>query len=142
QGNVWVGDFYNGVVTRFKAGSPSLTPDKIDVGPHGVPSIIEDNEGNIWFGTVGDGLIRLKERRLRAYSVTEGMPGDSVQAITGDGAEGVWATTDRGVVHLSRALEPTFKSYTTKEGLPENYTAALHRDPDGTLWIGHSLGLT
>jgi hypothetical protein len=65
------------------------------------------------------------------------LPGDSVQ-VAGDGAKGL-GDYRPGLVHLSGAQEPTFDTYTMKEGLPVNYIVAsieIRR----TLWIGHELG--
>ena len=140
--NIWVGDFYGGIVNRWKPGSSSHQPDIIDLRSGAVAAISTDDEGNIWFGSMGGGLIRLKKRRMNVYSTEEGLPGDNVQAITDDGADGIWATTDGGLVHLSAGEGPKPTVYTTKEGLPVNYIVALFRDLDGTLWIGHQFGLT
>jgi signal transduction histidine kinase/ligand-binding sensor domain-containing protein len=142
SGNIWAGNFYDGIVACWKAASPSTAPEKLNLGSHGVAAISSDNEGNIWFGTVGGGLIRLRERKVVTYSVGEGVPGEGVQAITGDGGEGIWATTDRGLLHLSGGAEPKYMFYSTTDGLPVNYITALHRDSDGALWIGHQFGVT
>ncbi|HEU4387003.1 MAG TPA: two-component regulator propeller domain-containing protein [Blastocatellia bacterium] len=142
EGNIWAGAFYGGTVSRWKDLHSLIEPDLIDLGPYAVAAIFPDNEGNIWFGTIGGGLIRLKQRSVKLFASEEGLPGESVQSIVDDGGDGVWATTDLGLTHLSNGEEPKVTVYTTKDGLPVNYLDTLHRDPNGTLWFGHQFGLT
>lgn len=43
---------------------------------------------------------------------------------------------------LSVLENGTFKTYTSKEGLVGNYITALQQDPDGSIWVGTSQGLS
>ena len=127
-GNIWVGYFNVGVVSVLKAGSHQL--EKIDLGPGGIGAITIDKEGNLWVGTVGGGLVRIKQRTVTAYASEDGLLNESVQAITDDGADGVWAATGQGLVHISGGQRPTLATY-----MPKSYVRALYRGPEGTLWI-------
>lgn len=135
-GNIWVGYFEAGVVSRWKAGDSTRRLEKIDLGSATIGVICTDSEGNLWIGTRGGGLVRLKERKLMAYTSEDGLLDDSVQAITDDGMDGVWAATGKGLMHISGGQEPKFTAYTTKEGLPEIFLHALYRDREGALWLG------
>lgn len=140
-GNVWIGYFEVGIVSRWGAGTSTRRLEKIDLGPSPIGALCVDSEGNLWVGTRGGGLVRLKERKLTAYAMEDGLPGDGVQAIADDGSDGVWATTSNGLVHISGGWEPKITAYTMKDGLPENFSQALYRDRGGTLWLG-SAGVT
>jgi signal transduction histidine kinase/ligand-binding sensor domain-containing protein len=135
-GNIWAGYFDTGVVSRWEPGSPSAPPQTIAVDPTGVRAINVDTEGNIWVGLGGGGLVRLKERRVTAYAKEDGFPNDGVQAITDDGARGVWVTTGRGLVHVTGGQDPKFTASMETHGL-----GGIYRDRDGALWVGGD-GLT
>jgi signal transduction histidine kinase/ligand-binding sensor domain-containing protein len=135
-GNIWAGYFDAAMVIRLQAGAFSALRGKIDLGAHAIGAMCTDSEGNLWVGTRGGGLVRLKERKLTAYASEDGLPGDSIQAITDDGADGIWAATSGGLAHISGGQEPKITAYTMKDGLPDNFLQALYRDRGGTLWIG------
>lgn len=140
-GNLWFGYFDRGVVSRLQAGASTRRLETIDLGIHGIGAFCADNEGNLWVGTIGSGLVRLKERKLTAYASEDGLPGDSIQAVTDDGGDGVWAATNNGLAHISGGQKPQITTYTMRDGLPDNFLQALYRDRGGTLWLGGG-GLT
>ena len=140
-GNVWIGYSGDGAANRWRRGKSLDHLERIELGGSGIHAIYSDQEDNVWVGTVGAGLVRLKERRLQVYATEHGLARESVRAMTGDGDDGVWATTDHGLIHISGGREPTLTAYTKKEGLPDYYLLAIYRDTDGTLWTGDP-GLT
>jgi signal transduction histidine kinase/ligand-binding sensor domain-containing protein len=101
-------------------------------------SMMEDSEGNLWIGSDGGGLLRLKKKKLLTLTVEDGLPSDSIQTITDDGGNGVWIATAEGLAHWE---DGKIKTYTVRDGLPANYVTALNRDRDGSLWIGSKFGL-
>jgi signal transduction histidine kinase/ligand-binding sensor domain-containing protein len=133
-GNIWLGYFDVGIVGRLKAGTNRL--EEIDLESDGVRALAVDREGNLWVGTQGGGLVRLKERRVMAYSAEDGLPSDSVQAITDDGGQGVWIATRQGLASLTPSEPPELVTYSPRDGLPDPYIFALFREPGGTLWVG------
>jgi signal transduction histidine kinase/ligand-binding sensor domain-containing protein len=139
-GNIWLGYFQAGIVSRLKAGANRL--EEIEIDSEGVRALAVDQEGNLWVGTEGAGLMRLKERRVTAYSVEDGLPSDSVQAITDDGGDGVWIATRQGLARLTPSDSPKLAVYSTKDGLPDPYIFSLYREAGGTLWVGGALGLS
>ena len=58
-------------------------------------------------------------------------------AVDDDGR--VWAGTWGGGLSLFDGR--SWRTYTTKDGLPANHVFMLRRDPRGTLWVGTSKGL-
>lgn len=139
-GNIWIGYFDVGAVSRWRAGASTHRPEKIDLGSDTIGAICTDSEGNLWIGTRGGGLVRLKERKLTAYAAEDGLD-DSIRAVTDDGGDGVWVGTSKGLAHISGGQEPRITTYTTRDGLPDNFLSALYRDRGGTLWLG-SAGVT
>jgi signal transduction histidine kinase/ligand-binding sensor domain-containing protein len=101
-------------------------------------SMMEDNEGNLWIGSDGGGLLRLKRKKLATLTVENGLPSDSILTITDDGGNGVWITTAEGLAHWE---DGKIEKYTVRDGLPSDYVTALCRDRQGNLWIGSKFGL-
>ena len=101
-------------------------------------SMMEDREGNLWVGTDGGGLLRLKKKKLTTLTVEDGLPSDNIRTIIDDGESGVWIATTAGLVHWQTGKITT---YTAKDGMLSDYATALCRDRNGSLWVGSELGL-
>src|SRR4029453_1353336 len=83
SGNIWAGYFDTGVVSRWesgkhRAGGSPGSPQTITLAPNGIRAIVVDTEDNIWIGTAGSGLVRLKERRVRVYASEDGLPANGI----------------------------------------------------------------
>ena len=86
NGVLWIGSDFgelwqattNGVVRRFSLGG-ATTP-QIGRG------LLADAEGNIWVGTGGSGLYRLRPRPFRNYDSRNGLASDLARSVTQDGA--------------------------------------------------------
>jgi signal transduction histidine kinase/ligand-binding sensor domain-containing protein len=136
EGTVWVSTFSPQMLQRFRDGR--FSPYRIGSGRHFIRAMYEDREANLWMGTDGGGLVRLKKRAVTTYTTDDGLPSDVVWAVTDDGAGGTWISTSSGLAHRH---EGKFLVYTAHDGLPSSYATALLRDRTGSLWIGSSLGL-
>jgi hypothetical protein len=77
-----------------KYGMPLLTPPRIS---DFVRRIFQDNSGNLWFGTNGDGVIRYNGDSLQYFSIDEGFGGVAVRGIIEDKKGNVWFGTERGI---------------------------------------------
>jgi signal transduction histidine kinase/ligand-binding sensor domain-containing protein len=137
EGTVWISYLSPPMVQRFQSGSFSSYAMKS--GEYEIRAFYEDREGNLWFGSIGGGLIRLKKRAVTTYTTENGLPSNTVFAVTDDGIGGTWIATASGLAHL-RAGKTTV--YTDKDGMLSSYATALLRDRAGSLWIGSNRGLT
>jgi signal transduction histidine kinase/ligand-binding sensor domain-containing protein len=137
EGTLWIAYVSPLMVQRFQAGRFSSYAMKS--GEYEIRAIYEDREGNLWMGSIGGGLIRLKKRAVTTYTTENGLPSNTVFAVTDDGIGGTWIATGSGLAHL-RAGKTTV--YTDKDGMLSSYATALLRDRAGSLWIGSNLGLT
>ncbi len=72
--------------------------------PEDIASLIEDRAGNLWSGTNGGGLIRLKAGVLRSYDRSQGLLENHSLTVTQDLSDGMWfANRDGGVAFLTPA---------------------------------------
>lgn len=116
---------------RFVLQSPALPVD-------GVPSIATDATGNLWVGTVNNGLLRQQGPSLERFTSLRGLPNNRVVALLVDREGSIWAGTNAGLLRLSDA---PFSTVTRDQGLSDDYVRALAESRDGSMWIGTSRGL-
>ena len=111
-------------------------------------TMLEDREGNLWFGQNG-GLSRLR-RGYRAFASytslsSPGLTDPSSFAVLPAGTiEGVWGRftwigTGGGITAIDE--DGTTTTITTADGLASNQVYTLAGDEAGRLWIGTSAGI-
>jgi signal transduction histidine kinase/ligand-binding sensor domain-containing protein len=99
----------------------------------------EDRQGNLWIGTLEEGLYRLQQQSIRSYSKEQGLIDRDTYAILQDRSGAVWI----GAWHLglSRLAGGRFTNYTMADGLPNDLVTALFEDREGRFWVGTHSGL-
>src|SRR5262249_51872253 len=97
-------------------------------------SLCEDREGNVWVGTEGSGLARVKPVVFRSYGRKEGLPADCVLSVC-EGAQGeLWIGTGGG--GLDCLKDGRVKHYGTAQGVPNDYVWSVFCDRDHSIWAG------
>ncbi len=130
------------------ASKPSETPPypflKLDVDPAlqisaFVRRVFQDQSGNLWFGTNGDGVCRYDGDALEYFSINEGFGGVAVRGIVEDKEGNVWFGTERG---LTKHDGQSFTNFTEKDGLIDNDVWSIVIDNKGEIWIGTLQGVS
>jgi signal transduction histidine kinase/ligand-binding sensor domain-containing protein len=104
-------------------------------------SISGDRDGNMWIGTDGDGLVRLRRQqvddlttgRFESLKVRDGLSNGSIPALYEDREGSLWIGSNDG---LNRLRDTRFTTFTTREGLSADAVNSLMAARDGTVWIG------
>jgi len=137
EGTIWVATRANGLLAvRPDGGIDRLTT--ID----GLPTnrlwcVLGDRRSNLWIGTSGRGLVRLRDGEIRNFTSAQGLPNDVVFGLH-EGRDGtLWIATNGG---LGRLRGEELDGLTVDDGLSSNLIRALHEDRLGNLWIGTSGG--
>lgn len=114
-----------------------------------VRSIFQDSKDNLWFGTIGDGVVKYDVKTLTYFSNPDGFYSQTVYAINEDKDGNMWFGTDQGVykydpsltstlLSTDRASGKSFKNYNQKDGL--NHIDITRKgilvDKSGNIWIG------
>ena len=99
----------------------------------------EDRQGNLWFGTEGDGLYHVQRQSIAVYSKEQGLVDRDAYAVYQDRPGSLWI----GAWHvgLSHYVNGKFTNYTQAEGLPGRNITAVMEDRDGRLWVSGYGGL-
>lgn len=100
-----------------------------------IRSIFQDSKGNLWFGTIGEGVVRYNKKTLTYFSDREGFKSQSVYAINEDKNGNLWFGTDQGVYKYDGK---TFRNYNQKDGLNhiDISRKSILVDKTGTIWVG------
>lgn len=99
----------------------------------------EDREGNLWLGSLSNGLTRIWNGWTRRYSTGDGLPDATVWALVPDpDGNGIWVGTNNGLARLRD--DGAFELPRTGRLATSNSIRALHAEP-GQLWIGLRDGL-
>ncbi|MFN0175374.1 MAG: two-component regulator propeller domain-containing protein [Saprospiraceae bacterium] len=134
-----------------------------------VRRVFQDKNGNLWFGTNGDGVCRYDGKSLSYFTTTEGFGGHAVRGIVEDGSGNLWFATNGGICRYdgSRANHPcnnntckhdvqtvkgfeehnqelvkSFTNFTMKHGLSSDQVWSILIDRDGIIWCGTEGGVS
>jgi len=136
-----------------------------------VLSILEDKNGNLWFGTDGGGVSVYDGESFRHFTEKEGLSNNYVRSILEDKNGNLWFGTYGGGVSVydgetskrnecsqnkckhdlrvredlekhKKNLSQSFRHFTEKEGLSNNYVLSILEDKNGNIYITTEKGLT
>ncbi|MCB9232990.1 MAG: hypothetical protein H6581_15140 [Bacteroidia bacterium] len=107
-----------------------------------INSFTEDEDGNIWVATQGDGIYQYKDGKFTIYDTRHGLLSNYCYVVTVDRANNIWVGHRTG---LSKLVQSTGKIlvYDKNYGFPEgeiNLNSSI-RDQKGNLWFGTPNGL-
>jgi signal transduction histidine kinase/ligand-binding sensor domain-containing protein len=147
EGDLWVGTETNGLqILRDQRFHTIGTHEGL--ASDNTTTVVQDGAGTFWVGTSGSGVTALRPGAGSAtgiaglpsatFTVKNGLASDvilSLAAANGD----VWVGTPDG---LSRIRGGSIVTFTSADGLPDDFIRSLLEDADGSLWIGTRHGLT
>ncbi len=100
--------------------------------------MLEDKEGNIWFGTNSDGVCRYNGRQFVYFTTKEGISGNAIRKMVEDKEGNIWMATNNG---LTMYNGKTFRVFTEEDGLPSNDTWSMLYNSKGEIWVGTMKGV-
>ncbi len=119
---------------------------------YGVRAIQEDQYGEIWVGTEGEGLLAFDpgSSNFTAFPFVKrqanGLASVNVLALFRDSDNVLWIGTDRGlnILHRDDDGRPTgtYELYLERDGLADNGIVGILEDDAGRIWLSTSNGLT
>lgn len=108
-----------------------------------IVAAFEDSKGNLWFGTVGDGVIRYSPspsvvpgERLSYFTTEDGLADMVSSSIVEDEQGNIWIGSHDGATRFDGT---TFTAFKTPEGL-HGPGCVLLVDRNGDLWAGTNDG--
>jgi len=145
-----------GGVLRYNTKTGSFTPFTFNLkkAKHTIKggvckAIYKGIDGTMYFGTSEGGLSVLKKNKQQQQivpykwsSVLTKATKDYILTIYQDTPNELWlGTTGSGIIQLNTKTGTT-KTYSKKEGLPNNFIYGILSDKKGTLWLSTNRGLS
>ena len=103
-----------------------------------VTTMIVDRDDNLWVGSVGQGLFRIRGDRVEHYGRAEGLSNDNVDALFEDKEGILWVATPSG---LDSFRNPPVTTFSSLEGLGMDVAMGVLAGRDGTIWIANGNSL-
>jgi len=104
-----------------------------------VHGIAEDNDGVMWYATLG-GVLNFDGETWSKYTTEDGLVYHNVKSIAVDADNVKWFVTDGGGV--SSFDGTTWTTYTSEDGLTNNFVKTIAVDDDNVKWFGTSYGVS
>ncbi len=102
-----------------------------------VNSILEDRQGNLWVGTLEQGLFRIKGDQITSFNFHDGLTDNSVLSLYEDREGSLWVGTASG---LDRFRDTKAVTYTVNDGLPSNAVKSAVVGTDGAVNLFCNVG--
>jgi ligand-binding sensor domain-containing protein len=153
DGLLWLGTMnglctYDGrTFTSIDLPATTAVDSAVMLSPTRITCILEDSQGRIWFGRDGDGLFMFDPKQnlslgaFTHYTLTDGLPDNSVSDLMEDSKGRLWIGSMFGGVSLfdrSNTNEKGSGSFTnfTKDGVIQGVeTGAFYEDRSGHIWF-------
>jgi ligand-binding sensor domain-containing protein len=126
-GVLWVSQ--RGKVRRIQ---PDTTALDVSIGAASATALHESHGGQIWIGTMGDGLLMVKDNKA-VQAPLPTLPDQSVLTLFEDREHSIWAGTLDGLARITRSAVETLSA---RHGLPNDNVSTIFEDRDGAVWIG------
>ena len=128
HGTLWIGTLDHGV-GRFRNDHFDFSSEALGIGNKAVSSFLEDREGNLWIGSA-NGLTRVAEGKVIAFTMAEGLLADKVRTVSADPGGTLWIGTGKGVQTLDG------RYFDKRRGLSSDAVMTTLSGRDGSLWVG------
>ncbi len=132
DGSLWLAT-PNGL-ERILRGTPVPTPVPVK---DSVRTATFDSKGNVWVGSVGNGLLRIGTDGQERFHAPDPLPHETVWTVFEDMERNIWVGTQDGLLRLSTTVVRTI---TRAQGLDDDDVVSVYQDPASTLWLGTFTG--
>lgn len=150
EGNLWVGTRIGLYKLIFDGNDMSIEkfthdPDNsFSISGNYVISVQEDADGDMWFGTYGQGLnlLRRGSDKFEVINTDNGLGNNIIYGIQQDNEKNLWLSTDYGLSRLNPQTKQ-IRNFYISDGLLNNqyYWSASFKNKQGKLYFGGMMGM-
>jgi signal transduction histidine kinase len=142
EGNLWAGTETDGLQVLRDARFHNIGT-REGLSSDATSTVVEDSAGRIWVGTNGGSLNVLRRSvnipgATTTYAVRDVLLSTVILSLAASKSGDLWVGTPDG---LNRIRGSAVDSFTSADGLPDDFIRSLLVDADGSLWIGTRRGL-
>lgn len=128
DGYLWIGS-WAGIVRFDGALFTNVADDLPNVHAR---VLLEDQDGSVWVGTSGGGVVRWRPGRIEAFTTTQGLAGNDVRALAQDAGGRTWVGTEAGLSVIDAGRISTWRR---EHGLMDNAVTSLAPGSEGRVWV-------
>jgi len=146
-GDIWVSIIDGSPLVRVRRGGSVLPVPQLSQGwtTGGAPTaFVETPDGALWIGFYLGVVARVKEGAWRFFRPEAGAPWGQIGDFLLDRSGRLWfATSSGGAIRIDHpeAEAPTFRAYSTAQGLASDNGRCLAEDEQGRIYLGSSRGV-
>jgi signal transduction histidine kinase/ligand-binding sensor domain-containing protein len=142
EGDLWAGTETDGLQVLRDARFHNIGT-REGLSSDATSTVVEDSAGRIWVGTIGGSLNVLRRGvnipgATTTYAVRDVLLSTVILSLAASKSGDLWVGTPDG---LNRIRGSAIDSFTSADGLPDDFIRSLLVDADGSLWIGTRRGL-
>jgi signal transduction histidine kinase/ligand-binding sensor domain-containing protein len=108
------------------------------VGAFDPSVLLRDQEGGLWIGTTGQGLLHVHQGTTDIFTSADGLSSEFITSLFEDREGNIWVATTGG---LDRFRDFVVPSMSIKQGLSSGNVWSVLAGTDGSVWLGTSDGL-
>lgn len=109
-----------------------------------IRSIVQDNKGQIWVGTFGQGLsVFTKNMHLIGhFNENNGFCSNCINHIFKDSKNRIWIATGDGLACFAANENRKYKVYNRQDGIHNAHIRAITEDNEGNIWFSTNAGIS
>lgn len=100
-----------------------------------VHDLVVDHDGNLWVGTRGSGLFRVRGNVVEHFGRADGLSSDSVDAVFEDREGSLWVASSG--IGIDKFRDPAVASFSSVEGLGNDSANGVLAGRDGSVWVAN-----
>jgi ligand-binding sensor domain-containing protein len=108
------------------------------IADQSITAVVEATDGVIWLATKEDGLWRVRSGVVDQPAISTKLASRVILALAPGTHGDLWVGTPDGLNHVDG---DKVRTYTSANGLPDDFIRSLLVQPNGTLWAGTRRGL-
>jgi ligand-binding sensor domain-containing protein len=97
--------------------------------------LLRDQNGGLWIGTAGRGILHVHQGRTDLFARPDGLSSDFIQGFFEDREGSIWVATSEG---LDRFREFAIPTITVKQGLSDAFAWCVLSARDGSVLAWHA----
>lgn len=137
-GYLWLGSVDQGLFRCGTNGTLLQFTRQDGLGSDFVRVLFEDTEANLWVGTEGGGLNRLRASLFNVYGPDQGVPADLATTVSAGRTGEIWVGTDGAGM---RRLQGDLASPVSEDpNAPPLHAMTVLADSHGRVWLGTRAG--
>jgi ligand-binding sensor domain-containing protein len=135
-GCLWVG-YQDGHIAVKKSHKLTIFNPEEGTPQVAITCFAQDKQGNIWFGTNGEGIYYMANTHLYNIDEEDGLSDKNIHALLLTANGDILAPTDQGInICRVNGAAKTITALTTANGLPDNLVTCITAAGNDQFWVG------